>query len=260
MLDASSAKLLPASLQELTVCCNTKPLHLQHLTNLRSLHLEQQLLEGETLPPSLTAVQLGRCESVQPVLQLPQLQSLSVTHDLTADQLQQLAGLSSLQELYLSYACCQEGHCCESGTLATAALQLARVPLKQLKIVGQWGCGHLPTAVVRQLAGLTQLSSLSLQDLFVDAAPGELLGTLQQLPALQHLELRCLRWPGSGEGEDALADMLVGMSRLQELSWVGACGSTGVGLQLQAAAQPPRQARCEHIVDEVAKRVCKCAL
>lgn len=260
MLDASSAQLLPLSLQELTVCCNTKPLHLQHLTNLRSLHLKQQLLEGETLPPSLTAVQLGRCESVQPLLQLPQLHSLKVTHDLTAEQLQQLAGVSSLQDLDLSYAGCQQGHCCETGTLATAAAHLSSVPVKQLKVVGQWGCGHMPAAVVRQLAGLTQLTSLSLQDLFVDAAPGELLGPLQDLSALQHLELRCLRWPGSGEGEDALADMLVGMSRLRDLSWVGARGTSGVCLQSQQSTQSSGQAWCEQVMGGVTAHMSKCTL
>lgn len=284
---ASIMQLLPTSVQELTLCCHNGPLQLQRLTELRSLHCQHQLHARETLPPSLTALRLGRCESVTPLLALPNLQRLRVDYDLTAEQLHSLAGLTQLQAMLLSYFCCRQGKACDHGTLACAVDQLAKVPLADLKVLGQWGarCGHLAAAVAHQLGTLTQLTSLSLQDLVVQLTPAQFAAQLQQLPRLQRLKLRCLRFHGV-EGSDgssgveargsggagrqqpaqgcqrcangdweALARALRGLSSLRELSWLGmpdARTAAAVSAQLQAATQLTCLTVGEPCADEVA--------
>lgn len=284
LLDAASIQMLPTSVQDLTVCCHNSPLQLQHLTALRTLHLEQQLHEGETLPPSLTALWLGRCEGVQPLLALPNLQWLRVDYDVEPEQLQGLAQLPQLQALLLSYFCCTEGKQCDQGTLACAAAHLSKVPLRQLTVLGQWGCGRLAAVVVQQLSVLTQLTSLSLQDLVLEVSPVQLAQQLQQLPVLQQLELRCLQYEGSdalqGEGGAhstvgahlpeaqgseslqgvegdwaALAAAVSGMTSLRELSWLGMPSrrvAAAVEAQLQTATQLTQLSVGEPCADEVA--------
>lgn len=285
-VDAASMQQLPTSVRELTLCCHQSPLQLQHLTELRSLHCQHQLHADETLPPSLTALWLGRCESVAPLLALPNLQRLRVDYDLTAEQLHSLARLPQLQALLLSYFCCRQGKACDHGTLACAVDQLSKVPLTDLKVLGQWGagCGHLAAAVADQLGTLTQLTSLSLQDLVVQLTPGQFAAQLQLLPRLQRLELRCLRFDGTEESDDgsmterrglrgvegqpaqgcqrgtnedwgALARALTGLSSLRELCWLGmpdCCIAGAVAAQLQAATQLTRLTVGEPSADEVA--------
>lgn len=282
LLDAAGIQLLPPSLKALAVCCHSKPLQLESLTNLHSLVLGQALLAGENLPPSVTALRIGRCDSVQPLTQLPHLRRLCVDSDLTPEQLHQLADLSAggadgegLESLEASYFCCTQGNACDQGQLASAAGLLQRVPLKRLKVLGQWGCGRLPAGVVEQLGGLTQLTALSLQDLMVEVAPQQLGHQLQRMPDLQQLELRCLQWhpreagepldagepqdtgevhAGCAGGVDGLARVLCGLTSLRELLWLGMQGEEAdvVAGQLQSATQLTRFNVGEPGIDDLA--------
>lgn len=229
-VDSVVIRLLPTSLMQLTVCCHSKPLHMQHLSALRSLHLEQQLHADEALPQSLTSLWLGSCDSVRPLLALTHLRWLRVDFDLPAEQVQELAGMTQLQELQLTYFCQQQRSACGGSALAEASGYLSTVPLKQLKVLGQWGSGQLPATVLCCLCALTQLTALSLQDLAVQGTPQQLAAQLQPMASLQKLELRSLSWQevafeGSGAegiaGLEHLAVAVAAMSSLREVSWSG---------------------------------------
>jgi len=248
-VDSDVIRLLPTSLMQLTICCHSKPLRMQQLSALRSLHLEQQLHADEALPQSLSSLWLGSCNSVRPLLALTQLQWLRIDSDFPAEQLQELAGMTQLQELQLTYFCQQLRSACGGNTLAEASGHLSTVPLKQLKVLGQWGSGQLPATVLCCLCALTQLTALSLQDLAVQGTPQQLAAQLQPMSSLQKLELRSLSWQESvaseGSGAEGIAGLehlavaVAGMSSLREVSWSGMTPEAAdcVTKQLNAATQ-----------------------
>jgi hypothetical protein len=181
----------------------TPPLQVAHLTSLHTLRVEDYskcgLGGGTQLPPLLRELSwerrifIERCNgctqhgcSVQALLSLTRLQKLYLTfcaHAPSAPELAQLSSLSSLQEVGLSY--------CRVPCTVLAASAADAWPLLPLV------CLDLPAAVLapcllKQLTvhagALNHLTRLHCKQ-YRSAAPCELAAVLQQLPALQSLEL-----------------------------------------------------------------------
>jgi hypothetical protein len=167
-------------------------LQLQQLASLQALTSHTYRLQPQDeLPCSLTTLELGSCSSMQPLLQLQQLQHLTLHKDaagLAASDLALLkARLQNLQSIGLSYQ--------RLESAAAAAQAWPSLPLASLELeldVGVLGgtllqqlaaCGRYPTRLCVSGGG---------EDSAVAVSPGEFGGVLQQLSQLQELELQSL--------------------------------------------------------------------
>jgi hypothetical protein len=175
-------------------------LQLQMLTSLHSLTSHTYKLQpGDQLPCSLTTLELGSCSSLQPLLQLPQLQHLVLHKDaagLAANDLAQLkARLQELRSIGLSYQ--------RLESAAAAAAAWPKLPLASLEL--EVDAGVLGGTLLQQLALCGScLTRLSLngggEDSAVAVSPGEFGGILQELSRLQELELQSLKVAAPAEG------------------------------------------------------------
>jgi hypothetical protein len=143
------------------------------------LHLTGAEQEAAVAAGLMTATQKYSSASAQPCT----LKEASPATPAAAAQ--HPAGMASL---WLALCRCMSpsthGKQCDHGTLACAGEQLNQVSLKQLRVLDQWGCGHLSATAVQQLGMLTQLTSLLLQNLVLEVMPQQLAVQLRQLPAL----------------------------------------------------------------------------
>jgi hypothetical protein len=94
-------------IRDVTSTVVTRLPSLAHLTQVTELILTQDLSKTAALPPQLQALHLSECRHLAPVLELQQLQRLTLCPEYTTAEQQrqvlQLAKLPSLQELQLSY-------------------------------------------------------------------------------------------------------------------------------------------------------------
>jgi hypothetical protein len=168
-------------------------LQLQVLASLQSLTSHTYRLQlQDQLPCSLTTLELGSCSSMQPLLQLRQLQRLTLHKDaagLAAPDLALLkARLQELRSLGLSYQ--------RLESAAAAAPAWPSLPLASLEL--ELDVGVLGGTLLLQLAAcgryLTRLCvSGGGEDSAVAVSPAQFGGVLQQLSMLQELELQSLK-------------------------------------------------------------------
>jgi hypothetical protein len=248
-------------------------LDLSHLTALTRLQLPVvvPILAGDVLPSSLLQLQIRQCFSVQPLLQLTQLELLSCrVSTIPARELLALTQLTSLTAVKLFYEGGYQhcGHHTQWSTerVAEQAAVWVKLPLISLGMYEGSGpyeggtFGALAQALSGPLQQLQQLTYLTL-DWPID---GEALGGVGKLTQLRRLSLQWSwfdeyigsRWSTQrtaeqlAVGNDIVLQLMHGISalpHLQELTWLcdedrGLClrleGLKGVLQQLGVRALP----------------------
>uniref|UniRef100_A0A383WIA1 Uncharacterized protein n=1 Tax=Tetradesmus obliquus TaxID=3088 RepID=A0A383WIA1_TETOB len=232
-------------------------LRMGHITALRKLsmqHLSTALRVGDQMPPNLQELHCGlwgviqqegdarECMGLEIILALTRLEVLQLEFGnaatATAEELQQLSSLSSLQEVRLSFM--EDA----DALAADAAAALQARPLKSF----DWVTLDISDLLLQQLAQLQGLTQLELQAMAfnghrADAVLGQLAPALQQLTELRCFDIYAKRDDtnvmepagDSVEGVKAFLQAVGGLSLLGEVRVKYPC-------RLRKAAQ--QQLRC----------------
>eukprot|EP00775_Hariotina_reticulata_P006736 gene6736-6956_t len=160
-------------------------LHLGHLTALTQLNgpmVAIPIAEGDVLPPNLPCLEVLGCSTVQPLLPLTQLRSLSIRScSVSAAGLQVLGShLSNLLDVPMEFA--------SREAVEAAAAGLSHVPVSSLRLNGTAGSVLTRPLAAPQLAALHSLISLSLCSNII-ATTAEVAAWIRHLTALQRLVL-----------------------------------------------------------------------
>lgn len=195
--DASVLQHLPASLQELGICLDTKRdkelLDLSHLTALTLMTpggraRQISLQEGDMLPPNVEVLQLAYNDRIKPLIGLARLRELSMEPcSLRATELQALSDLQAVTGVKLAYVDW------ESAWWGAAAW--SKIPLVSLWVYAGIGSEGPTPATLRQLGKATSLTCLGLGATCRtwDGSVSDLAAALRQVRLLQDLSLSIIR-------------------------------------------------------------------
>jgi hypothetical protein len=214
-------------------------LSLSHLTRLTHLTMAS-IQPADVLPPSLVSLRVPKCVSLEPALDLQQLQKLQLGSVPPAAELAQLAALRSLQELHLEAATHEMSE--PQTALTQAAAHLPILPLKSLVL----HMFEIEPAFMESLSGCTGLIKLHLQYPLFATALGKFGAALRQLTALEQLtmsqpELEEPRVMGPVRaveaGMRAMLQAIVALPSLRRVELEGWWLSDGLAGELAAATQ-----------------------
>lgn len=205
-------------------------LPLGHLTACTQLEIDHSLWLEDVLPPRLVSLKVADMLSVQPLLQLRQLQALYVSNSSTpAAELQKLGTISSSRSSSFGSSSSSGGSRLSEVTLVykdpklavNAAAAWPALPVCLLSITDHRDdeeneyCMRMPTTTLQQLSKLQTLEALELGEVEVcPAASMALVDALGQLTGLKGLALNaahieCLAsqvGEGNASGAAAAAD------------------------------------------------------
>jgi hypothetical protein len=140
------------------------------------------IAEGDVLPPNLPHLEVSGCSSVQPLLSLTGLRTLSIRSCNTSAASLQLLGshLLNLTDVRIEFA--------SREAVEAAAAGLPSVPVGSLRLNGTAGTFLTRPHAVQQLTGLQSLVCLSLCS-NITATAAEVATWIRHLTALQRLVL-----------------------------------------------------------------------